>query len=217
MYPSFSSESSARFEDEIRTYIVRLRELDSLPSVALRVIELADMEETDRRELVHLIESDQSLAARVLRVSNSAWLGFPGRISSLDRAMAILGFDIVRNLALSVVVSHLFLKEQKDDRLKARDLWYHSLACAVACDQLARRTSFPQPGNAFVAGLLHDLGKILLLRWNQPPCRPVRIWAILPTQLFLVPGSTVLRGNLFRFTISHSLISYVRLKTMNGA
>ena len=167
MYPSFSSESSARFEDEIRTYIVRLRELDSLPSVALRVIELADMEETDRRELVHLIESDQSLAARVLRVSNSAWLGFQGRISSLDRAMAVLGFDIVRNLALSVVVSHLFLKEQKDDRLKARDLWYHSLACAVACDQLARRTSFPQPGNAFVAGLLHDLGKILLLRWNR--------------------------------------------------
>lgn len=167
MYPSFSSESSARFEDEIRTYIVHLRELDSLPAVALRVIELADMEDTGRRELVHLIESDPSLAARVLRVSNSAWLGFPGRISSLDRAMAMLGFDSVRNLALSVVFSHLFLKEQKEDHLKARELWHHSLACAVAAEQLARRTSFPQPGNAFVAGLLHDLGKVLLLRWNR--------------------------------------------------
>ena len=167
MYPSFSKESSARFEDEIRTYIGQLREIDSLPSVALQVIELADLDGTHRRDLVKLIESDQGLTARVLRVANSAWLGYPGRIASLDRAMAMLGFDMVRNLALSVVVSHLFLKEQKGDQLKARDLWHHSLACAVACEQLARHTAFPQPGMAFVAGLLHDLGKVLLLSWNR--------------------------------------------------
>ncbi len=167
MYPNFASESRSRFEDEIRTYIGQLRELDSLPSVALRVIELAGLEQTARSELVQLIESDQSLAARVLRVANSAWLGAPGKISSLDRAMAVLGFDMVRNLALSVLVSHLFLKEKEGDRLKARDLWHHSLACAVASEQLARRTSFPRPGMAFVAGLLHDLGKVVLLRWNR--------------------------------------------------
>jgi putative nucleotidyltransferase with HDIG domain len=168
MHPNSMDGFNNRLEDEIRTFTSQLRQLESLPPVVLKVIEVAGSDTTNRGELTRLIESDQALAAKVLKVSNSAWMGSPGRISSLDRAMAMLGFDMVRNIALSVLVSHLFFNDHSDSgEVRARDLWYHSLACAVAAENLASRLDHPEKTAAFVAGLLHDLGKVVLLRWNS--------------------------------------------------
>lgn len=153
--------------EELRLLVAQLKRLDSLPTVALQVIEAAAGEETNRRDLVRIIESDASLAARVLKVANSAWLGTPGTIDSLDRAMAVLGFDMVRNIALSVFVSRLFLKGGEGDQLRLRELWYHSLACAVAAERLARSVEKKAGPAGFMAGLLHDLGKVVFLKWDR--------------------------------------------------
>ncbi len=168
MSPNSIHGSNNRLEDEIRTFTGQLRQLESLPPVVLKVIEVAGSDNTRRGDLTLLIESDQALAAKVLKVSNSAWMGCPGRVSSLDRAMAMLGFDMVRNIALSVLVSQLFFNDQSDSgQVGVRELWYHSLACAVAAENMARRLHHPNQTTAFVAGLLHDLGKVVLLRWNH--------------------------------------------------
>ncbi|GAB4254727.1 MAG: hypothetical protein Kow00109_30040 [Acidobacteriota bacterium] len=153
--------------EELRLFVLQLRRLDSLPTVALQVIEAAAGEDSTRRDLVRMLESDASLAARVVKVANSAWLGSPGRIDSLDRAMAVLGFDMVRNIALSVFISRLFLQGGEGDQLRLRELWYHSLACAVAAERLARKMEGKAGPAAFMAGLLHDLGKVVFLKWNH--------------------------------------------------
>jgi signal transduction histidine kinase/HD-like signal output (HDOD) protein/ActR/RegA family two-component response regulator len=166
MDPKFT-EGPTRFQEEIRDYVLGLRQLESLPAVALRVIDLAGDDRSSRDDITRLIESDSSLAARVLSVANSAWLGYPGKIGSLDRAMALLGFEMVRNIALSVLVSHFFFKQKSGHVLRLEELWNHSLACAVACEQIARRRGYRPSGAAFVAGLLHDLGKVVLVGWNR--------------------------------------------------
>jgi len=167
MYPRFFGGGDSKFKSEITSFVSSLRQLESLPEIALKVIEVAGNDRSDRRQISRLIETDAALMSRVLKVANSAWLGSPGRIDSLDRATAILGLDMVRNIALSVLVSHLLFRQQDSNGLRIRDLWHHSLACAVAAAELAGRTGFAQPSAAFVAGLLHDLGKIVLFKWNK--------------------------------------------------
>ncbi len=153
--------------EEIRLFARQLKRLESLPTVALKVIEEAGSEDSSRRRVVSTIETDPALAAGVLRVANSAWLGHSGRVDSVDRAMAVLGFDLVRNIALSVFISHLFLHEGGTEVLKFRELWHHSLAVAMVAEALARRERKASAGRAFMAGLLHDLGKVVLLKWNR--------------------------------------------------
>lgn len=158
---------SPDFEADIRLFVGSLRKLDSLPTVALKVIELVGGDEGSRKDITRLIQSDAGLASQVIRVANSAWLGYGGRVGSLDRAMALLGTEMVRNIALSVLVSEFFLKSEDGVRFRVRDLWYHSLACAVTAEQFARRSGYSKPAEAFVAGLLHDLGKIVMLKWDH--------------------------------------------------
>lgn len=158
---------SPDFEADIRLFVGALRKLDSLPSVALKVIDLAGRENSARQEIARIIQSDGGLASQVIRIANSAWLGYAGKVGSLDRAMALLGMDMLRNIALSVLVSDFFLKGENSGRFRIRDLWYHSLACAISAEQFARRTHYPHPADAFVGGLLHDLGKIVMLKWDH--------------------------------------------------
>jgi putative nucleotidyltransferase with HDIG domain len=166
MDPKVSGDVT-RFQEEIRYYVHRLRQLETIPAVALRVIELAGDDQSNRNDMTRLIQSDSSLVARLLKVANSAWLGFPGKIVSLDRAVTVLGFDMVRNIALSILISHLYLKDSNGGALPLGELWHHSLACAVAGEAMARRRGSQQSGPAFVAGLLHDLGKVILTGWNR--------------------------------------------------
>ena len=192
MHPNSIHGINNRLEEEIRTFVGQLRQLESLPPVILKVIEVAGDDETNRGALVRLIESDQALASRVLKVSNSAWLGCPGRVSSLDRAMAMLGFDMVRNIALSVLVSHLFFTGRDAGQIRMRELWYHSLGCAVAAEHLARLLKHPQQNSAFVAGLLHDLGKVVLLRWNGDLYQQLaRVAASKRAPLHVIEGETL--------------------------
>ncbi|GAB4108583.1 MAG: hypothetical protein Kow001_06440 [Acidobacteriota bacterium] len=167
MQTEASQAYSPDFASDIRLFVSSMRKLDSLPAVALKVIELAAGDDASRQDITRIIQSDAGLASQVIKVANSAWLGYGGRVGTLDRAMALLGMEMVRNIALSVLVSDFFLRSQETGRLRTRDLWYHCLASAVTAEQFARRLRYPRPAEAFVAGLLHDLGKIVLLRWDN--------------------------------------------------
>lgn len=167
MYSDSSQVLSPNFEEDIRLFVGSLRKLDSLPSVALKVIELVGSEAGNRGDIARIIQSDVGLASQVIKVANSAWLGYTGKVSSLDRAMALLGLEMIRNIALSVLVTDVFRNEKlAGGKLRVEELWYHSMACAVVAERFARRAHYPRPAEAFVAGLLHDLGKIVLLKWD---------------------------------------------------
>jgi len=149
-----------------REYVRHFDQLETLPSVAVKAIELASSNSANFEDLVRVIEADPSLASRILKVANSPWLGYPGEVDTLDRALALLGMEMVRTLSLSMLVTGLFMDRRRDGVLDRDALWHHCLACAIAGESLARKMGYSNPKVAFITGLLHDLGKLIFLHWD---------------------------------------------------
>ncbi len=140
----------------------RVGDLPALPQVVAEVLRITEDPDTTVKDLNEAISRDQALAAKVLRLANSAYYGFPRRIGTIVEAVIILGFNTIRNLVLAASVHGILSRELPGYQLARGELWRHSIACAMAARTLARRARFPQPDQAFVAGLLHDIGKLVL-------------------------------------------------------
>ncbi len=151
--------------------------LPTLPSVAVRIMAAGDSGDIDLRDLARLIEGDPAISAKVLALCRRADLGVSGRITTIERAVVMLGLDAVRAAVLSVAVHGVF--EQAQEREPSRgergagasdfdraELWRHALAVACAAEMLAQGNGAAikpfSPQEAFLAGLLHDLGKLAL-------------------------------------------------------
>ncbi len=142
--------------------------LPTLPTVVAKMIELIDDPQSSARSLSRIIKTDQVLTTRILRMANSAYYGFPNPISSINLAIVVLGFDTIRNLGLSVaVISRLSRAANGDELLDYTRFWEHSAAVAVASRMLARMHGYrSMESEAFVAGLIHDIGKLILSQYQ---------------------------------------------------
>jgi putative nucleotidyltransferase with HDIG domain len=154
-------------EKRVELILHQMEELPTLPAVAVRVLEATGREDADIKEVVRLIESDPALTARILQLVHRAEVGVSGDVASVERAVILLGFEAVRSAVLAVSVFEAF--REPGQRLGAyfrRDeFWKHCIAVACAAELLAQRLpkgSGVDPGEAFVCGLLHDLGKVAL-------------------------------------------------------
>jgi signal transduction histidine kinase/HD-like signal output (HDOD) protein len=174
---------------ELKDFVGQLKELPTLPPVAIRLIDIAGNKDADIREVAQWIEADQAFSAKLLRIANSAYFGFSRRISTVERATALLGLDLVRSLALSIIVFDYFKADEKRE-FDLVEFWRHSAACAIASELLARRFRYPQPQEAFVAGLLHDLGKLTFFFWNQSQYRAV-VGKVRENRLLLLRGEEI--------------------------
>jgi len=150
---------------DLKHFIEGLEQLPSLPPVAVKLIQAVSVEDCNIREISRLIESDQALCSRILRIANSAAFGLPRQVSSVHRATTLLGLDLIRSVALSIVVVDTF-KIEKKQAFDLKDFWRHSGASAIASELLAHRFAYPQPQEAFIAGLLHDVGKLVFSSWD---------------------------------------------------
>jgi len=151
-----------------------LAQIDSLPTlspVATQLLEMTMDERAHARDLIRLIESDQTLAARILSLVRRA-----NRVAdtdSVERAVVLLGFDVVRNLACSIQIFETFSGRIEDEspHFDSQGFWKHSLAAGCAAQLLASHklvkgqsltTNTPKPTEAFLCGLMHDIGKVVL-------------------------------------------------------
>lgn len=132
------------------------KNVPTLPGIFEKITLLIDSPSTTAEDVAKIISSDQALSAKVLRVVNSVFYGFPGRISNLTHALIILGFDVVKGLVLSTSVFDMMLARG------FHGLWEHSLGCAVTAGVIARKTNDPHPEEVSIAALLHDIGKVIL-------------------------------------------------------
>ena len=148
--------------DCIQKILKGVRGLPPLPAAVQRLCEMADDPDARLQEMADIILSDQSLTARVLRVANSAFYGFSGRIGTVNQAIVLLGFHAIRNMALSLSLMSVRVGGHTRVALDSTDLWRHSLATACAARRIAADQGTSDPEEAFVAGLLHDIGKIVL-------------------------------------------------------
>jgi signal transduction histidine kinase/HD-like signal output (HDOD) protein/CheY-like chemotaxis protein len=146
-----------------------LEDLASLPTVPALSIPLANaLEEAGRREeqSIDLIRLDCSLTANVLKLASSPPVGLPRRVGSLRDAISVLGPATVSWTALSAGALDVFSRDESEIQT-IDEIWAHSHACAIASGLLANRFGFPDPERTFTAGLLHDLGKVVLMAWNS--------------------------------------------------
>lgn len=143
----------------------KLADLPPLPAVVTRVMQVVNDPNASAEELNRLISMDQGLSSKVLRIVNSAYYGFPRRISTITHAVVILGFSTVRNLVLGVSAFGLLSQKSMPYGLNRSKFWEHTVAAAAAGSVVARhrlpkvRTA---PEEAFIGGLLHDLGSLFL-------------------------------------------------------
>jgi putative nucleotidyltransferase with HDIG domain len=135
--------------------------LPTLPAAAQEVARLAADPETDVGRVVELIRRDPPLAAKVLRLSNSPMFRTRAQITTLERAVLVLGLEEIRNLTLGLAVLSSFGAGTLKRRLLRQRLWEHSLVVATLAERLAKEALGLGPG-FYSFGLLHDLGKVAL-------------------------------------------------------
>jgi len=139
----------------------RVDDLPPLPAVAARVMSMADDQKTSAMDLAQVLATDQALTAKLIRISNSAYYGFARRISTVREAVVMLGFKQVRQVAVGASLMNTF-KRGHDDGFDLDLFWGHSVAVAVAAEALAKKSFAVKPEDAFTAGILHDIGRLVL-------------------------------------------------------
>jgi HD-like signal output (HDOD) protein len=141
-------------------------EIPSIPLVLIRIIQTLDADTSSANELEELIMHDPALAARILRLANSAFYSFRTRVKTISHAIALLGMNIVTSLAIGINIFDTFTKGAKTESALINKLWTHSCGVAMVVREIwAKRSRKEKEGEfAFLCGLLHDLGKVILFK-----------------------------------------------------
>lgn len=147
--------------------VKQLSHIATLPEVTLGIIELVENPRSSASALNTLIQRDPALSARVLRVVNSAFYGLPSQLGSINRAISLLGLNAVKNIAIAASLAKLFRGGALCDRFDAKELWTHSLAVGTAARMLASASSKIAADEAFLAGLMHDIGIVVELQTDR--------------------------------------------------
>lgn len=138
--------------------VYAIRDLPTLPVIAQKVLMLADDDETSAEKLTALISSDQALSVKVLSLANSAYYGHRAKIGTIRHAVIVIGTNMLKQLSLSVLVCGTLGRKGKE----RTEFWKHSFATATACSLIARKAKISEGDVSFMAGLLHDIGRMVI-------------------------------------------------------
>ncbi|MBZ0199484.1 MAG: HDOD domain-containing protein [Ignavibacteriaceae bacterium] len=147
-----------------RNYLQNIRNLPSMPLVMVEVSKLLSNPLTSATDLGRLIGKDQGLVAKILTVANSPLYGLPRRVSTVEFAIVILGFDQIKNIVIALSMIEAF-QSSNDEYWNRNTYWRHSLMTATAAKKIADELGYPRSGEAFTVGLLHDLGISVMQRY----------------------------------------------------
>jgi putative nucleotidyltransferase with HDIG domain len=148
---------------DLKRFIAKIEDLPTLPRTVLRITEFINDPRASANDLARIITDDQVLTARLLKLVNSSFYGFQQRISTVTDAILMVGFDAIRSLLLTTSVFDLFPSRTTRSRRDQEMLWDHSLACAVGAKAIGAAVRHEKLEELFVAGLLHDIGKIVVM------------------------------------------------------
>ncbi|MCA9291120.1 MAG: HDOD domain-containing protein [Phycisphaerales bacterium] len=148
----------------VETAVKGISHIATLPEITLKIISLVEDASSTAQDLHDVISNDPALCSRVLKVVNSAFYGLPRQIGSINRAIVLLGLNAVKNIAIAASLSKLFKGGELCPQFAARDLWKHSIAAAAAAKLVCDELKLGLPDEAFLAGLIHDIGIMVELQ-----------------------------------------------------
>ncbi|MGL1902217.1 MAG: HDOD domain-containing protein [Fibrobacterales bacterium] len=151
--------------EHLRKVTNSILSLPTLPTIAAKLIEVVDNPKTSAKMLGELISDDQVLTAKLLKMCNSAYYGLKHEVTTVNMAIVILGFESVKEVTLSVSVLNYFKRAKAETSFDLSSFWEHSASVGMAAKIIAQRL-YPSGANeAFLGGLLHDLGKVVLVQY----------------------------------------------------
>ncbi|MEM7627691.1 MAG: HDOD domain-containing protein [Planctomycetota bacterium] len=160
--------SAAAVQENVQSAIKEISHIATLPEVTMKIIQLVEDPDSTAQDLNKVISNDPALGARILKVVNSAFYGLPGQIGSINRAIVLLGLNAVKNIAIAASLAKLFRGGKISANFDARDLWQHSIATATATRMLSNKAGLGLPDEAFLAGLIHDIGIMVEIQARRP-------------------------------------------------
>lgn len=138
--------------------------LPQLPQVMLQLVKACGSEKADIDELTRIISTDPSLTAKLLQIIASPYINLPGQVNTIKAAVMYLGLDTIRNIAISSSAMHFFKMSRTLPDFDITRFWYHSYKCGVLARRMAVEEGHSGPDEYFLAGLLHDIGSLVLMR-----------------------------------------------------
>lgn len=151
-------------KERIRKQLSNIGTLPSVPQIITEVSMLLDNDRTSATDLCKVISQDQGIVAKILAVANSPLYGLPRRVSTIEFAVVIIGFEHIKNILVALSLVEAF-KTRNTLNWDQNGYWIHSLLTATAAKRIADDLHYPKSGEVFTAGLLHDLGIVVLQRY----------------------------------------------------
>ena len=151
--------------------VKKVTSISTLPEVTAQIIKTVEDPKSSAGQLHKIVAHDPALATRILKVVNSSFYGLPGQIGSIERAIVLLGLNAIKNIAVAASLGQMFRGAKLCEGFAAKDLWTHCIAVGVAARDLAKQLKLPVADEAFLAGMIHDLGLLVSLQLHPEQLR----------------------------------------------
>lgn len=161
------STTAANREQIVAEAIREISHIATLPEITLKIVELVESPKSTAQDLHKVISNDPALCSRILKVVNSSFYGLPGQIGSINRAIVMLGLNAVKNIAIAASLAKLFRGGDLTPAFSAKTLWLHSVVTAATAKMLADKLGFAFGDEAFLAGLIHDIGLMVEMQYDR--------------------------------------------------
>lgn len=165
--PGAAKPAAATREQVVAAAIREISHIATLPEITLKIVELVESPKSTAQDLNKIISADPALSSRILKVVNSSFYGLPGQIASINRAIVMLGLNAVKNIAIAASLAKLFRGGELTANFSAKHLWGHSNAVAVGSKMLADSLRLGLADEAFLAGLMHDIGIMVEMQFDR--------------------------------------------------
>ena len=139
-----------------------MESLPALPAIVAKVMAVTANPESSANDLMQVILTDQTMCSTILKVANSAFFGIPRGVSTMERAVVVLGHEEIRNIVIGKAIFSSFPKLSKENKNTVSLFWEHAFTCGLAAKIMGDHLHLP-PSELFIAGLIHDIGKLVML------------------------------------------------------
>jgi putative nucleotidyltransferase with HDIG domain len=157
-----TGDTSTTDSNSIRQRILDLEGLPPFPATASQILSECQKPETNVRTVVQLVECEQAVSSKVIQMANSPMFGASRPIVSINHAIVLLGFNTVSQLAISIAAGSLFKNNDPQLAARQKQTFRQSLACAITARAMAAHVGTANPDEAFLCGVMHDVGKLVL-------------------------------------------------------
>lgn len=160
-------------QERLKKLIDKVTGLPTLPQMFETLNRMLVNPRTSAKDVAQVISTDPSIASKVLKVVNSPFYGFPSRIATITHAIVILGFNTIKSIVLSSTIFDIFKKDTGDAEFNYLEFWKHSIGVGASARVISRMVGMKEQEEAFIAGLLHDVGKLVILQYMPEKAKEI--------------------------------------------